>query len=183
MFRSQVAYASCNHSLQASPCLYTGIPIYNVIGCTYTPLLTELCPGKRLMDGEVVGQPAAITQSRASCPLAKKFKLAGSHSGMSNGTSDVTPLPVTGGPVLHHPPTSKWPVIQSASTAVHSGSRHIRGRSLRNINRRRRRLYQKRKRVAARLRRRCSGKCCVSLVFMKSLFCGFYDRQKYFKSS
>ncbi|CAI8052901.1 Telomerase reverse transcriptase [Geodia barretti] len=82
-------------------------------------------------------------------------QITGNHSGMSNGTSDVTPLPVTGGPVLHYPPTSKWPVVQSA---VHSGSRHIRGRSLRNMNRRRRRLYQKRKRVAARLRRRCSGR-------------------------
>jgi hypothetical protein len=135
----------------------TGIPIYNVIGCTYTPLLTKIHLGKRRTRIEV-DQLAAITQSRASCPLAKKLDLAESHSGMSNGRSDTTP--VTAGPVLHYPPTSKCPVIQSASTAVRS--RHIRGRSLRNFNRRRRRLYQKRKRVAARLRRRSSGRNTLS---------------------
>jgi hypothetical protein len=128
-----------------------------VIGCTYTPLLTKIHLGKRRTRIEV-DQLAAITQSRASCPLAKKLDLAESHSGMSNGRSDTTP--VTAGPVLHYPPTSKCPVIQSASTAVRS--RHIRGRSLRNFNRRRRRLYQKRKRVAARLRRRSSGRNTLS---------------------
>ena len=160
--------------------MYAGIPIYNVIGCMYTPLLTKPRPIKRPRVEEVAPQPAGITQSRAGGPLAKRPRLKESHSGTSSGTRDVPTLSITSSPTLsitssptlsitssaaqqstaskcsHPQSTSNAPTTQNERSSVRC---RIKRRSLRTVNTRRRRLYQKRKQTAARLKRRSSGEC------------------------
>ena len=180
--------------------MYAGIPIYNVIGCMYTPLLTKPRPIKRPRVEEVAPQPAGITQSRAGGPLAKRPRLKESHSGTSSGTRDVPTLSITSSPTLSitssaaqqstaskcsHPQStsSDVPTLSITSSAAQQSATskcshpqstsyapatqnerssvrcRIKRRSLRTVNARRRRLYQKRKQTAARLKRRSSGEC------------------------
>ena len=99
-------------------------------------------------------------------------ELKESHSGTSNGTRDVPTLSITSSPTLsitssaaqqstaskcsHPQSTSNAPTTQNERSSVRC---RIKRRSLRTVNARRRRLYQKRKQTAARLKRRSSGEC------------------------
>ena len=95
---------------------------------------------------------------RAGHPLAKKMKLNESHPIVSNRASDAVQQPATISTVSESFSPSTHPILPSANAAPQEKSLQVRRRSLRPCNTWRKRLYQKRKRAAARLKRRCSGK-------------------------
>lgn len=123
----------------------------------YTPLLTKSCPTKR-RHGEEMVQTDPSPSIRASHPLAKKMKLNECPPIVSNGASESVQQPATIATVCESSSPSTHPILPSANAAPQEKSLQVRHHSLRCRNTWRKRLYHKRKRAAARLRRRCSGK-------------------------
>ena len=128
-----------------------------MIGVMYTPLLTKSCPTKR-RHGEAMVQTDPSASIRARHPLAKKMKLNESHPIVGNGASDAVQQPAIIAAVSESSSPTTHPILPSANAAPQEKSLQVRHRSLRPRNTWRKRLYHKRKRAAARLKRRCSGK-------------------------
>ena len=139
--------------------LTSGPPIYNVIGCTFIPLLTtkpntsaQVTQNQHLRD--------RVTQGRANGPMTTKSKISSAKTSRASSASDMVHSSLNSSTIARLLPSNTHFLPRSSTGKTQRKRRNrrlcLKGRSTFPHGFRGKRLERRRKRITASLKRRSS---------------------------